>query len=1046
MINYNTLSGIKTLYGEDGNDSLYGGTSADTLDGGDGNDYLSGDNGNDYLLGGVGEDSINGGPGNDLIYGDAGNDSVNFLADTGNDTVYGGSGDDLINYNTISGNKTLYGEDGNDSLYGGTGADTLNGGTGNDLLFGGDGNDYFIASTGSDTIQGGGGTNILILPGSVMDYEAATDLPTGYIILTDTISGRGGTLRVRDIQYFNFSDTYRTNLNVTIPSVRVTTPSFIEGELGTQNIVISLSTPATSTIKILLQSEGSGLASGGSDYAVVNQIIQFEAGSKSQSIPVTIIDDNLFEPTEFFYISASKASTSSEVIITQPKLQIFIYDNDSPYSNLPSDPYRQFQWHLYDATGVNVFRVWPQYTGRGIVVGIFDQGIDSVHPDLKENLNKPLGRNASDLSSGGDPILPTDNHGTMVAGLVGAARNGVGVVGVAYDSNLVSVYSPLLINNLSNEISNAYKYFHGKVDIINDSWGLGNLFDFGSNYAFTDNFLTAAWSSAANNLAALATTGRNGLGVIVVQAAGNSQDRGDETNLHNFQNSRFITTVAATDYFGNRSTYSSTGSSILVAAPGGAPDRALGIWTTDRSGILGTTINDYASNSGTSFSGPLVAGVVALILQANPSLGYRDVQQILAISARNISSNNYLWEYNGAKTWNNGGFRYSLYDTAEGEFHPLGFGNIDARAAVRLAESWSKSSTESNLLKVVSTKSVNQGIPDNSSGGLISTISIENHMDIERIEVYPIIRHSYIGDLQMTLLSPSGLSFSVLLNRPGKLSSNPLSFGSAQDNINFVFSTVAHLGEDSFGRWTLLVSDLAAGDVGVLDSWEIRFYGSPSSNDNSYFYTDDFSTVSSVNTSNRSVLSDSSGYDTINAAAVSGNVSIDLRQSGSPSLIGSSAFSLSPGTLVERVVTGDGSDSIYGNAQDNHLSGMRGDDTLYGQSGNDVLLGGDGNDLLDGGTGADTLYGSQGIDTFVLRPGDGGASEALADVITDFQDGTDLLFLTGAITSPIQLSLTAGSGSYAGGTFIKYGAEFLVFIVGVTPSQLTFADFTGGGG
>ncbi|NDD15160.1 MAG: hypothetical protein EBX44_15535, partial [Betaproteobacteria bacterium] len=83
---------------------------------------------------------------------------------------------------------------------------------------------------------------------------------------------------------------------------------------------------------------------------------------------------------------------------------------------------------------------------------------------------------------------------------------------------------------------------------------------------------------------------------------------------------------------------------------------------------------------------------------------------------------------------------------------------------------------------------------------------------------------------------------------------------------------------------------------------------------------------------------------------------------------------------------------------------------------------------------------------FILRPGDGGASEALADVIADFQDGTDLLYMAGAIGRLSQLTLLAGTGTYAGGTFVKFGAEFLVFIVGVTPSQLTFADFTGGGG
>ena len=157
-------------------------------------------------------------------------------------------------------------------------------------------------------------------------------------------------------------------------------------------------------------------------------------------------------------------------------------------------------------------------------------------------------------------------------------------------------------------------------------------------------------------------------------------------------------------------------------------------------------------------------------------------------------------------------------------------------------------------------------------------------------------------------------------------------------------------------------------------------------------------------------------------------------------------------SAVREVTTRSGGDTnendsvgnIYG--LNSYGSNTPGNDSLSGGVGNDQLFGGGGDDVLDGGLGADTLRGGLGIDTFILRPGDGGASASEADIITDFQDGTDLLFLAGAITSPSQLSFVSGAGSYAGGTFIKYGNEFLVFLVGVAPSQLTAADFTGGGG
>src|SRR3546814_10780988 len=67
------------------------------------------------------------------------------------------------------------------------------------------------------------------------------------------------------------------------------------------------------------------------------------------------------------------------------------------------------------------------------------------------------------------------------------------------------------------------------------------------------------------------------------------------------------------------------------------------------------------------------------MLEANPELGYRDVQDILALSAKRVDTVNPDWAYNGAKNWNGGAMHIS---------HDYGFGEVDARAAVRLAETW----------------------------------------------------------------------------------------------------------------------------------------------------------------------------------------------------------------------------------------------------------------------------------------------------------------------------------------------------------------------
>jgi subtilisin family serine protease len=280
------------------------------------------------------------------------------------------------------------------------------------------------------------------------------------------------------------------------------------------------------------------------------------------------------------------------------------------------------------------------------------------------------------LLIGGAPVLASDNHGTAVAGVIAAEIDGNLTVGVAPAASLVSIYSPLSgsISTFAAEIVNAYTYARS-LDILNDSWGFGNYSDLGSTFpwAFLDNFRGSTFAQSGQALKSLAELGRSGLGTIVVQSAGNSQSYGDDTNLHNFQNSRYIITVAATDYTGSQTAYSAPGASIILAAPGGGGGDFLGnIFTTDRVGNAGYRNLDYDDITGTSFSAPVISGVVALMLEANPRLGYRDVQQILAYTARLTASSGNDWRYNGSVNWNGGGLHYDAVQ------HNLGFGLVDA--------------------------------------------------------------------------------------------------------------------------------------------------------------------------------------------------------------------------------------------------------------------------------------------------------------------------------------------------------------------------------
>src|SRR5262249_8905937 len=128
---------------------------------------------------------------------------------------------------------------------------------------------------------------------------------------------------------------------------------------------------------------------------------------------------------------------------------------------LPTDPLFPAQWYLHGAFGINVVKVWDNYTGAGVKVAVFDQGIDRFHVELDGNFSIPLSMNAHTNAIGGGngvPLLAGDNHGTPCGGLIGAERNGVGVVGVAYDSTLIAEYSTLLFSDIPGDAVNAFNH------------------------------------------------------------------------------------------------------------------------------------------------------------------------------------------------------------------------------------------------------------------------------------------------------------------------------------------------------------------------------------------------------------------------------------------------------------------------------------------------------------------------------------------------------------------------------------------------------------
>lgn len=733
--------------------------------------------------------------------------------------------------------------------------------------------------------------------------------------------------------------------------VRVSDASVVERDAGTATAVFRVSLPtAVNRDVTVTYTTANDIAVAGTDYVAATGQVVIPAGSMSATFSIDVLGDKLFEPNEIFVVRLSNPINAT---ISDGTGFGTIKDNDSPQSGaLPSDTYFRWQWSLFSSNGANVMPVWKDYTGRDIKVAVFDQGIDSSHSDLGNNLLLALGRDAATssgnglpktpaptLSGNGLPRLSGDNHGTAVAGVIGAERNGSGTVGVAYGVDLVSIYSPLSGSVLAFGASVANAFANARtagIDIINDSWGFAPQKPGNANYAFVDNFATPNFAAAGQELYNLAAFGRGALGAIVVQSAGNGYKFGDDTNLHSFQNSRYIITVAASDYFGQAASYSSPGTSILVTAPGGENGGATGIFTTDRVGAAGYSPSDYTFLAGTSFAAPIVSGVVALMLEANPNLGYRDVQEILAYSARHIGDDWTNLEFNGADNWNGGGLHY------DGTLRKFGFGLVDAMAAVRLAETWGAAPhTVANLQELSFTRTPHTAIPDNNFTGISDVIAVAQHMQIERVDVTLNLTHPTIGDLSITLQSPNGMR-SVLLYRPGKSATS--SIGSTQDDIHFTFDTVANWGEDSSGLWTLQVTDQAARESGTLDNWTLTLTGKKASDSDSYIFTNEYSESLAADPT-RGTLSDAAGIDTLNLAALTNASTINLTP-GAVSTIDGASLAVSAATVIENIIGGDGNDTIAGNSADNWLRGMRGNDKLAGGAGNDTIDGGSGTDMV----------------------------------------------------------------------------------------------------
>ena len=463
----------------------------------------------------------------------------------------------------------------------------------------------------------------------------------------------------------------------------------------------------------------------------------------------------------------------------------------------PNDTYFSNQWHL-ENTGqdngvagedVNITGAWNDVLGTGIVIGIVDDGLEWDHADLSANYESTLDYDYCNYD--GDPTpSSSDAHGTAAAGVAAAiGNNGLGVSGSAPDASLAGLMLIACGNSDSDEAS-ALSHLNNDIDIYSNSWGPS---DNGNTLGSAGPLILAAFEDDAYN-------GRNGLGNSITWAAGNGLSNEDDSNLDAYANNRFTISVTAVDHDGDQTDYGEPGANVLIASP--SDGSGVGITTTDLEGNSGYTGSDYTSNfGGTSSATPLVSGIIALMLEANNNLTWRDIQQILAESARKNDAGDSGWNTNGA------GLDFN---------HKYGFGVVDAGHAVSLAKTWTTLGPEVNVSSGRIT--VSQSIPDNApTTPVVSTHTISESLILESVEVIFDADHPYRSDLDVTLISPDGTE-SELVNYFANRDSN-------NDYNEWLFSSVQHWGEVSAGTWTLEVYDDGNQDSGTWNHWELIIHG-----------------------------------------------------------------------------------------------------------------------------------------------------------------------------------------------------------------------------
>nr|XP_019937280.1 PREDICTED: proprotein convertase subtilisin/kexin type 5-like [Paralichthys olivaceus] len=470
-----------------------------------------------------------------------------------------------------------------------------------------------------------------------------------------------------------------------------------------------------------------------------------------------------------------------------------------------NDPVWNSLWYIHcsgEAKGclshMNIAAAWTRgYTGKGVVVSVLDDGIEREHPDLKPNYD-PLASydvNGQDPDPSPDHSGDADNsHGTQCAGMVVAtANNSECTIGVSFHARIGGIR--MLDGDVTDIIeAHSLSFRPQYIDIYLASWGP------------EDDGATLEGPGPLTHLALQngVKTGRQGRGSVFVWASGNGGQRGDHCSCDGYSNSIYTISISSSTWRGSRPDYlEQCASTLATAYTGGDAEEMI---------TLGPQQSCRWAQSGSSLSSSMAAGVIALALDANPSLTWRDVQHIIVRTSKAHHLIAPDWAVNGA------GYEVS---------HLYGFGLLDAEGLVKEAERWKQVPSQHECAEeapIQPGRAIHPGsvLTSTYEATGCSTEPRQQVVYVEHVVVRVTITHGRRGDLSIKLTSPSGTVSQLLANRPLD--------DSTEGFHNWELMTTHCWGEQAAGEWTLKIKDTPSqkrdnADLGMLKEWSLLIYG-----------------------------------------------------------------------------------------------------------------------------------------------------------------------------------------------------------------------------